>query len=213
MIYKIISKAEFKRFIDALVKNNSSFGPRQVDTDSRGEAVYQFQPVSSVDEIAFDYTRTASSAKHFFLPFREELSRFHFHDGDWDQQVSYESNPVVLVGLRACDISALNILDDVLLNGHFPSAYYLGKTEEHLCDRHGPSPSAGLFLQVDEPSHGTDRIQPLLFRYRREYYLSINSSKAFNFLKEFETARPALRRKLHAGGTTQTHQQQFSNGN
>ena len=127
MIYKVISKAEFKRFTDALIRDNTSFGPRQVDTDSRGNAVYQFLPVKSSDDVAFDYTATASSAKHFFLPFREELSRFVFHDQDWDQHITYEANPIVLIGLRACDIGALNILDDVLLNGHFPSPYYLAR--------------------------------------------------------------------------------------
>ena len=125
MIYKVISKKEFTGFIDALVRSNSSFAPRQVDRDHHGNPVYQFQQVQSVDDIAFDYSATASSAKHFFLPFREELSRFLFHGNDWEQQITYEANPVVLIGLRACDISALNILDDVLLNGHFPSPYYL----------------------------------------------------------------------------------------
>ena len=127
MIYKVISKKEFTGFVDALVHSNRSFGPKQVATDHRGNAVYQFQPVHSVADIAFDYSATASSAKHFFLPFREELSHFHFHGNDWEQQISYEANPVVLIGLRACDISALNILDDVLLNGHFPSPGYLAR--------------------------------------------------------------------------------------
>jgi formate hydrogenlyase subunit 6/NADH:ubiquinone oxidoreductase subunit I len=204
MIYKVISKAEFKRFIDALVQNNSSFGPRRVDTDVQGEAVYQFQPVSSVDEIEFDYTRTASSAKHFFLPFREELSRFHFHDSDWDQKVSYEANPVVLVGLRACDISALNILDDVLLNGHFPSAYYLGKRKNTFVIGMDHLPLPDCFCK--SMNHHTVPTGFNLFcsDIGDEYYLAINSSKAFNFLKEFETRDPlydencrlAERRKL-----------------
>ena len=85
MIYKVIAKSEFKRFTDALLRDNASFGPRQVDTDSRGKAIYQFLPVTSSDDVAFDYTATASSAKHFFMPFREELSRFVFRDQEWDQ--------------------------------------------------------------------------------------------------------------------------------
>ena len=58
MIYKVIAKSEFKRFTDALLRDNASFGPRQVDTDSRGKAVYQFLPVTSSDDVAFDYTAT-----------------------------------------------------------------------------------------------------------------------------------------------------------
>ncbi|NTV05317.1 MAG: hydrogenase [Chlorobiaceae bacterium] len=191
MIYKVISKAEFKRFIDALVQNNSAFGPRLVDTDSRGESVYQFQPVSSVEEIAFDYTRTASSAKHFFLPFREELSQFHFHDDDWEQNVSYEANPVVLVGLRACDISALNILDDVLLNSHFPSACYLAKRKNTFVIGMDHLPLPDCFCK--SLAHHTVSTGFNLFcsDIGEKYYLSINSSKAFTYLKEFQTEEPS----------------------
>jgi len=90
MIYKVISKPEFRAFIDAITRNNNSYGPQQVDTGSNGKPIYQFMPVKSADEIDFDYTVTHSSAKHFFLPYRDELSRFKFKDGNWDQEVQYD---------------------------------------------------------------------------------------------------------------------------
>ena len=190
MIYKVIAKSEFKRFTDALLRDNTSFGPRQVDTDSRGTAVYQFLPVSSSDDVAFDYTATASSAKHFFLPFREELSRFTFNDQEWDQQITYEANPIVLIGLRACDISALNILDDVLLNGHFPSPYYLAKRKNTFVIGMDHLPLPDCFCK--SMSHHTISTGFNVFcsDIGEDYYLSINSSKAFNFLKEFDTRDP-----------------------
>ncbi|MEI8032009.1 MAG: 4Fe-4S dicluster domain-containing protein [Chlorobiaceae bacterium] len=190
MIYKVISKGEFRKFIDALVRNNTSFGPKRVDTDTHGEPVYQFQPVSSVEEIAFDYSATKSSAKHFFLPFREELSRFEIHDGEWEQKTSYNSDPAVLIGLRACDISALNILDDVLLNGHFPSPYYLARRKNTFLIGMDHLPMADCFCK--SMNHHTVPTGFNLFCYDigDAYYLAINSSKAFNFLKEFETRDP-----------------------
>ncbi|MEI7825401.1 MAG: hydrogenase, partial [Chlorobiaceae bacterium] len=78
MIYKVISKTEFRKFIDAIVKQNTAYGPRQVDTGIGGKPIYQFTAVKSADEIDFDYSVTHFSAKHFFLPFRDELSRFNF---------------------------------------------------------------------------------------------------------------------------------------
>ena len=190
MIYKVIAKSEFKRFTDALLRDNTSFGPRQVDTDSRGKAVYPFLPVTSSDDVAFDYTATASSAKHFFLPFREELSRFVFQDQEWDQQISYEGNPIVLIGLRACDISALNILDDVLLKGHFPSPYYLAKRKNTFVIGMDHLPLPDCFCK--SMNHHTISTGFNLFcsDIGENYYLSINSSKAFNFLKEFDTRDP-----------------------
>ncbi len=190
MIYKVISKAEFKRFIDTLVLNNPSFGPRQVDSDIRGDAVYHFLPVTSFDDIAFDYTATASSAKHFFLPFREELSRFAFHGQDWNQHINYDTNPIVLIGLRPCDISALNILDDVLLNGHFPSPYYLGKRKNTFVIGMDHLPRPDCFCKSMNHHSVQTGFNLFCSDIGEEYYLSINSSKAFNFLKEFNTRDP-----------------------
>jgi len=191
MIYKVISKAEFIRFIDALVQNNSSFGPRQVDTDSRGNPLYQFKPVTSADEIAFDYTITTSSAKHFFLPFSEELSRFSFNKTDWEQHITYESDPVVLIGLRPCDISALNILDDVLLKGHYPSPYYLAKRKNTFVIGMDHLPLPDCFCK--SLAHHTVSTGFNLFcsDIGEKYYLSINSSKAFTYLQEFQTDDPS----------------------
>ncbi len=190
MIYKVIAKSEFKRFTDALLRDNTSFGPRQVDTDSRGKAVYQFLPVTSSDDVAFDYTATASSAKHFFLPFREELSRFVFQDQEWDQQISYEGNPIVLIGLRACDISALNILDDVLLKGHFPSPYYLAKRKNTFVIGMDHLPLPDCFCKSMNHHTISTGFNVFCSDIGENYYLSINSSKAFNFLKEFDTRDP-----------------------
>ncbi|MGB7511241.1 MAG: hydrogenase, partial [Pelodictyon phaeoclathratiforme] len=190
MIYKVISKTEFTKFIEALVENNRSFGPREVDRDHRGNPVYQFQPVQSASDIAFDYTATASSAKHFFLPFREELSRFLFHGDDWEQHIAYETTPIVLIGLRACDISALNILDDVLLNGHFPSPYYLAKRKNTFIIGMDHLPLADCFCKSMNHHTVTTGFNLFCSDIGDHYYLSINSSKAFNFLKEFETRDP-----------------------
>ncbi len=190
MIYKVITKAEFKRFIGSLVRDNSSFGPRQVGSDCKGNAVYQFLPVTSLEDIAFDYSATASSAKHFLLPFREELSRIVFHDEDWEQQISYDSSPIVLIGLRPCDISALNILDDVLLNGHFPSPYYLAKRKNTFVVGMDHLPLPDCFCKSMNHHIVSTGFNLFCSDIGEEYYLSINSSKAFNFLKEFDTRDP-----------------------
>jgi len=190
MIYKVISKKEFRAFVDALVQNNRSFGPQQVDTDNKGNSVYQFKSVQSVDDIAFDYTRTTSSAKHFFLPFREKLSHVAFEGESWEQHISYAAEPVVLIGLRPCDISALNILDDVLLNGHFPSPYYLAKRKNTFIIGMDHLPLPDCFCKSMNHHVVTTGFNLFCSDIGDNYYLAINSSKAFNFLKEFDTRDP-----------------------
>ena len=191
MIYKVISKREFRTFIDALVQNNSSFGPRKADTGNNGKPIYQFMPVKSVDDIEFDYTATHASAKHFFLPFRDELSHFNFSDGNWKQEIQYEAPPTILIGLRPCDINAVNILDDVMLHGAYPSPYYLARRKNTFIIGMDHLPLPDCFCK--SMNHHTVTIGFNLFcsDIGDHYYLSINSSKAFNFLKEFETHDPS----------------------
>ncbi|MBM3163400.1 MAG: hydrogenase [Chlorobi bacterium] len=190
MIYKVISKPEFRKFIDTLVKANTAFGPRQVDTDHHGEPVYQFMPVGSADDIAFDYTKTHSSAKHFFLPFREEISHFTFRDGDWEQQIRYEARPVVLIGLRPCDIRAVNILDDVMLHGPYPSPYYLARRKNTFIIGMDHLPLPDCFCKSMNRHTVSYGFNLFCSDIGDKFYLSINSSKAFGFLKEFETGDP-----------------------
>ena len=190
MIYKVISKPEFRAFVDAVVRANTSYGPRPVDTDRNGEPIYQFMPVSSADEIAFDYTVTTSSAKHLLMPFREELSKFRFGDGNWKQEVRYDAPPIVLFGLRPCDINAINILDEVMLKGPYPSPYYLARRKNTFIVGMDHLPLPDCFcksMNRHAASHGFD-----LFcsEIGDRYFLSINSSKAYSLLKEFETSEP-----------------------
>uniref|UniRef100_Q3AQA4 Hydrogenase/sulfur reductase, beta subunit n=1 Tax=Chlorobium chlorochromatii (strain CaD3) TaxID=340177 RepID=Q3AQA4_CHLCH len=190
MIYKVIAKKEFYAFVDALVKNNKAFAPQQVAIDSHSHPIYQFKSVHAVDAISFDYTATSSSAKHFFLPFREELSHFTFHGKEWDQHIAYETNPIVLIGLRACDISALNILDEVLLHSHFPSPYYLARRKNSFVIGMDHLPLPDCFCKSMNHHVVTSGFNLFCSDIGDDYYLAINSSKAFNYLKSFETREP-----------------------
>lgn len=145
MICNVISKPEFRSFVDALVRANTFYGPRQVDTNRNGEPIYQFMPISSADEIAFDYTVTTSSAKHLLMPFREKLSTFNFRDGNWDQEISYQAPPIVLFGLRPCDINTVNILDEVMLKDPYPSSPLSVQRSKN-------TPGAGSFHSMTERS-------------------------------------------------------------
>ena len=190
MIYKVISKREFKAFIDALVKNNSSFGPRKVDTGSNGKPIYQFMPVQSADEIEFDYTVSHLSAKRFFLPYHDELSHFNFSDGNWEQEIRYEAPPIILIGLRPCDINAVNILDDVMLHGAYPSPYYLARRKNTFIIGMDHLPLPDCFCHSMNRHTVNHGFNLFCSDIGDSYYLSINSSKAFSFLKEFRIEEP-----------------------
>lgn len=190
MIYKVITKNEFEKFINGLIDENQTFGPRQVDEDINGKPVYQFREVHSFDEMDLDYTVTYSSVKNFFLPFREVLSRYTFQGDDWEQSLEYRVNPRVIVGLRPCDINGLAILDKIFKKGAFPSPYYLARRNNTFLIGMDHEPLEDCFCE--SLNHHVVRHGFNLFcsDLGDRYYLSIDSSKAFNFLKNVKTTEP-----------------------
>ena len=190
MIYKTISKEAFRVFIEGLIEDNQTIGPQKVTTDRSGKPVYQFVEVCSYDELDLDYTISYSSVKNFFLPFREKLSQFEFGDDDWAQTIEYRVNPRVIVGMRPCDINALLILDKVFMTGAFPSPYYIARRRNTFIIGMDHEPLDDCFCE----SLGQHAVRAGFNLFCSDigdkYYLTINSSKAYNFLKTVEINDP-----------------------
>ncbi len=191
MIFKVVAKTEFEKFIEKLIGENETFGPKEVDKNTKGEPIYKFVQIHGFDEMDLNYTLGYSSIKNFFLPYREELSRFKFSDGDWEQEIEYRVHPRVIVGARACDISALNILDKVFLEGTFPSPYYIARRKNTFLigmDHLPPEDCFCASLNRHAPRQGFNLYCSDI---GDKYYLSILSSKAFNYLKSVKTTDPS----------------------
>ena len=190
MIYKVITKKEFKKFISALIEQNQTFGPKMVDRDRNGKPLYQFKHVKSFDEMDLDYTISQYSIKNFFLPFREELSRYRFEDGDWEQKIEYRVNPRVIIGARPCDINGLLKLDRIFLSGKFPSPYYIARRMNTFIIGMDHMPLEDCFCSSLNMHAAPTGFNMFCSDLGDRYYVSINSSKAFSFLKDFHADDP-----------------------
>ncbi|MDI6794614.1 MAG: 4Fe-4S dicluster domain-containing protein, partial [bacterium] len=135
-------------------------------------------------------TITCSSVKNFFLPFREELSRFEFSENDWEQKIEYRVNPRVIVGARPCDINALAKLDKVFMTGAFPSPYYIARRQNTFLIGMDHEPLEDCFCQSLNQHAVRTGFNLFCTNIGDRYYLTINSSKAFNFLKNVEVSDP-----------------------
>ncbi len=190
MIYKTITKKEFQKFVEGLMAENETIGPRMVDKDKNGKPIYQFREVASFDELDLDYTITQSSIKNFFLPFKEELSCYKFKDDDWDQSIEYRVNPRVIIGARPCDINALAILDKIFIHGTFPLPNYIARRKNTFLIGMDHLPLEDCFCE----SLGQDIIRGGFNLFCSDigdkYYLTINSSKAFSFLNNVKVTEP-----------------------
>jgi formate hydrogenlyase subunit 6/NADH:ubiquinone oxidoreductase subunit I len=68
----------------------------------------------------FCITHGAQSWKQFIFPARKELFRLEKDNGHWERTNAEAEHPsYALIGVRPCDLSAINILDDVLIREDF----------------------------------------------------------------------------------------------
>ncbi len=70
--------------------------------------------------------RAAQSPKGFFLPACESLGRY---GPDAPQGTAVAAQPLVVLGVRACELRARNYLDQVLLEGSFVDPAYAARRE------------------------------------------------------------------------------------
>ncbi|TFH36008.1 MAG: hypothetical protein E4G99_05965 [Anaerolineales bacterium] len=106
MLDKTITKENFRRMIEALMEENEVIGPKWRDRTAEGKKVFRFSKLNEFEELQMDYTRSASSPRNFFLPYKETLATYNLVETEWDQQIQYTVHPRVIVGIRACDINA-----------------------------------------------------------------------------------------------------------
>lgn len=68
----------------------------------------------------FTITHGAQTWKQFIFPARKDLFTLKKENGHWEPVTAEVEHPAyALIGVRACDLSAINILDDVLIRQDF----------------------------------------------------------------------------------------------
>ena len=96
------------------------FGEVHAPVEQDGK--YVFQRLSRWSEARLDYPRTILPPKKYVLPQRETLFRFREGEGYLPCTEGLDKR-VILFGVHACDIYALNILDQVF-SGKYDDPYY-----------------------------------------------------------------------------------------
>jgi sulfhydrogenase subunit beta (sulfur reductase) len=182
MLFKILEKPEFKKLFELILAHNEVIGPKKVGIDQHGKSIHHYLPVRSFEELALDYDTTEYSAKTYFLPFKENLSRFRFEENDWTHEISYRLQPRAIIGLHACDINALLKLDKVMAQDFFPSPYYISRRKNTFVVGIDHEPCEGGFcrsLGTDIVTHGFDLF---LTDLGDRYFVAIDSDRGFTIL-------------------------------
>jgi ferredoxin len=102
---KVLGKKEIESWLSKIAQERALIAPRRV-----GDLTL-FQPVQSVDEIAFDYGNTDLSPKEFFFPRTETLFTAEHKDGDIELTPGVVEQETVIFGIRPCDARGIAMLD------------------------------------------------------------------------------------------------------
>lgn len=109
-----------KEKLDLFASVAQQFGEVHAPVEQNGS--YVFRRLSRWSEARLDYSRTILPPKKYFLPPRETL--FEYREGKGYLPCAAElDRRIVLFGVHACDVYALNILDQVF-SGRYPDPYY-----------------------------------------------------------------------------------------
>lgn len=190
MIFKMFRATALSQLF-ALFSDNPIIGPISKGCDRDEQKLYDFDHISTFEQLQIDYGQTIHSAKRFCLPYREETSSFTFQDDTWQKEVDYGSHQaLVLFGLHPCDINALNKLDKVLMESIYPNPFYGAKRKNLFIIGHSCLPGPGCFCQsmgTDTVLHGCDLF---LTRLDDDYFAEIHTPRAFQIIQQLSTRDP-----------------------
>lgn len=191
MLFRVAEKSELETLFSMLAEKNTVVGPIRTGADRNGRDLFTFEQVANFNTLRLDYTTTKLPAKRYFLPYREDLATFRVNDGDWTKEIDYHiDRPLVLFGLHACDINALNRLDKVLMGAVYPMPYYAAKRVNMFIIGTACEPQPFCFCRsmgADTVTHGFDLF---VTDIGERYFIEILSADAYAFVKELKTAQP-----------------------
>ncbi len=117
---RTIGKTELINFLAGLGSKYDVFAPVKKD------GAICFEPLSSPEDVVFDYPNSLRTPKEFFFPQAEVLFTFQGTERQTDKPAA-NTKPQVLFGIRPCDSKALLLLDRVFDQEDYQDPYYIEK--------------------------------------------------------------------------------------
>jgi sulfhydrogenase subunit beta (sulfur reductase) len=188
VLFRVLDKAEIGDLVAGFAQRYSVIAP------VRHQDSYRFENVSDdLSRIVYDYDTTILPPKKYLLPPTTELFSFSTTQND----VSFDDStvtpePRVLFGLHACDINAINRLDQVFLDSEYVDPYYEAQRSVTMVVGISCMPTSHCFCNVwhsDEVNQGFDMF---LYDLGDRYLVTIMSVDAAEILSQSTNAREAV---------------------
>lgn len=144
-----------KEKLDLFASVVQQFGEVHGPVEQNGK--YVFKPLRRWSEVRLDYNRTILPPKKYFLPPRETLFRYREGEG-YIPCAKSVGKRIILFGVHACDVYALNILDQVF-SGKYDDPYYQARRKSVAVIGIDCTPDRHCFcrsMRADFVDHGFD---------------------------------------------------------
>ena len=154
-------------------------------TNKAGKVLYDF--INKADEILFEYQPTVLPPKKFFFPQQETLLEYN-NSGDVIAKV--EARPLVLFGLRPCDLNGFKILREAFAEGHGDPNYLekhnqsivIGMDCKQICDEDA-------FCYKVESHEAKGGYDIMLYELDDVYGLDIATERGSVFVEKYLTTK------------------------
>ena len=123
MSEKFIANADLLRFLRN-IKSGPLFGTIDIDDVLH----YARLEGDLIDEISLELPRPAVSSKPLFFAPRERVAVYPVEGYKWEPDID-PSTPQIIVGVRACELYALEMLDKIFIEGDFQEPFYTARRQ------------------------------------------------------------------------------------
>lgn len=174
----IITKDNLLKSLDSAISDY-----RMVALTEKNDSRFVYDFVKSSAEIQFTYKPTTLSPKKFFFPQDETLLEYT-NDGKVSAKI--EALPMVLFGIRPCDLNGIKILNEAFAYDH-GDPNYLSKKElavvigidcVKICDK-----DAFCFKVKSHEAKGAFDI--MLYEAGNDYAIEVATEKGKNFIEKY----------------------------
>jgi len=193
---KVISKEDFKDFVNALIKDDSR---HVIGVKARGNK-FAFGTLESADELRLDYDVTLLPPKKYFFPQRETLFTYDLADG-FSTKNPEDAKPMLIIGVHPYDIVALLHMDEIFRDTK-SDPYYFKKRESSIIIGVNIQKMSkwnfSSFMGCSVIDYGYDL---MLTDLGNRYGINVGSSKGEALLLKYaKNIMPALARDIQIAG-------------
>ena len=172
----ILEKENFNEFFNILKLKGNINAPVKQGT------INAFKKVESPEEINLDYTRTMIPPKKYFIHPEEVIFTFDKKEEKYFEPV-FAEDTIVLLGVHACDINAMNLLAKVFME-ELPDKYYLERRKNSYIIGTSCTPDEYCFCKSTNTAFANEGFELFLHDLGQKYLVRIGSIKGHRFILE-----------------------------